>query len=406
MEDFLPKHFSYAADNLTKDHSNSKDFVIISDYKNIIVSKSLKNKMVENNGILHYTILMDSKQLNYSELILINNAISVVNTSYFYVILLESGNLIYIVKSNLSENIQRLNVLNNNLNGMHIEYLSLESGTVRFSVFSNNTLYLIMYADLTISEVEDVIGYKYCDINLLIVNSKNIISSRKYITSKYFAPIASERIDKSIGLNIKSFKVFEDVDITDIKYIFMNHSYVVAIYKDDKVLFYMLNSWLNNWYYRIKDLIGIKTIDYSDKYLLCTMEDGRLLIANNMGVSTRMINTAVTSNFTEYFNVERYLVGLGCITIIHFDGSIEKVYVMKSHVFLIKECMSLKELLFTNYNPKYAFIPYITVQGTIKIYNKETEDFIELDTLLDVEHLHLDNKFELKLNGDIACNYI
>ena len=69
MEQFVPKHFSYAVDTAPEDPT---DFICISDFGNIIISKSLKIKLIEEPK--NYTILYDNVNVTHADLLLINTA--------------------------------------------------------------------------------------------------------------------------------------------------------------------------------------------------------------------------------------------------------------------------------------------------------------------------------------------
>lgn len=369
MEQFAPKHFSYSTN---KPYDLHKDFIFISEFGNIIVSKSLKIKLIEEPK--NYTILYDNANITYSDLILINTAVSVVNTTISFIILLDNGKLLYVVKyEKLETNIKEFNT---KIKDINIEYLGYSDQVVQFSLFTNNTLYLITQKTFEFVIFQNVVGYFYYNNYLLLVDTDNIINCIN-IFSSCKAPIIKSKYDKLTGKYSVNYKVLDVVNISEIKFITMFGDTIIAIYNNGNMEYYTSGSSTSFWYPKIKDLIGIARIESIHDTLICSMDDMRVILYNKHDME-----------FIEYHDIERYLFDSIGIVGVHVNGSIEMLYgeIFADNWFLNNMDKTLSKIIF--YSSENVIV-YVTIDNRVISRNMLDDLACNLNDILDIEHLGL-----------------
>lgn len=404
MEQFIPKHFGWC--NCTE--SEDGYVILLSEYGNIIVSNCLKDKIIPNyEGASEYIILKDNNIIQYSDLILITNALSVINTKNFLLFLLMDAYLIYIIKS--ESFVCKVKVLNDKIKSKYIQYISEGNHDIIFTFVVDANVLMCLSPKFEIIIIRDSIGYIYHDSKLLTINKHNIINSHQaYMHSQHKL---YRKFDKFEDTCTPTYAILYGVDATELKYIHTSEHTIVAIFKNGNIMYYTTLSDNKIFYDKIKNLNNIKRIELTNKYLICLLDAKRFLLSKY----NNSLDSKIFTDFVEYFNVDEYVVGNSFILIKYASGSMEKVC-NYGHITIDFEITDNKiyKIFFSGIGRFY----YITTDNKIKIYCKFTNNNIHLNIFFDIDHLtgYACKKLtecadesaikELNLKDYFVCSYI
>lgn len=281
MQYFHPKHCNY----LLRACGHS---ISISSDNHIILTNDLKDKLSKSD---EYKILYKDEVLDLNALTLVDNAISVCFLFNGYLILLNTGDLIYIVSK---YNKKKIPTIKKVFDGLHIHNICNNANKI--IVYSENNLYLLNM-DFSISIYHNVIGYSAkCNI-VLILSSDNrvMLISQSKLYRLHACKVHAVNCDD----------LFNDIiysEITDI-YIYHSEIYIVV---SGKVVYW--SSCENNCFYtNIKDMVGVKSVIHSKTTYFCMLNDGRLFTYNievGMRVYKKVIKYIIISDYLVCFHYD------------------------------------------------------------------------------------------------------
>lgn len=277
MEYLAPIHYKHAVDN----EDDNFDFIVINEYNKIVISNCLKDKVIRT-----YTILHSNNIISYCELSKIDNAISTINMSSFFIILLNDGSLIFILKYNNHQLIKKFKRFISFTIGLTINNIGLSHNTYKFLLFSVNILYVIktarrivphakVYSKFILSDVIGcACGYDY----LLTVNNNNGIECW-HLGVNSILPLRKKQYSNFETKGIKNKLVLNNINVFDVKYIHLSDAFIIVLFNNGSIWIYTYNNIQILFYYYLLTLSLIKTVEIVNNNLVCFLENGCLLIS-------------------------------------------------------------------------------------------------------------------------------
>lgn len=199
FEQFEKTHYSGSIDT-----SNS---IVISNDGKIFVSKKLKKIITKSTNT--YKIYYDGGYLTYDEMVSMQNYLSVVCYALNFVLLMEDGKLLHIIKSThqssdyFTEYIQRLTAFQDEFKGDGVQYIS--AGSTYFVACIANTLYIFTDKIRPVSLVRvltNIHSYYCTPTYLLYISYENMVTNSSAIDTNSIFDIISPT--PTLKLNIVS----------------------------------------------------------------------------------------------------------------------------------------------------------------------------------------------------------
>lgn len=426
MEQFQGRHYPHA-------NNSPCIFVVLSENGNIILSDSLKNNIICSEPIQNkYVIVHSGNILSYAKLQSITNALSVISSVFGFVILLDVGTLVYII---LEIHIERLKIFNQNICNEHIQKIDKFPDTEVYILYFTNKLLITQYG-LEFKVFENVYGYYIISDTktILTLDQNGYIHTTLDILFNKFDEIAEmDEVEGTDIIHITSTKIFEGVNISDVKYLFacsqlaicilysthtqnIPPTYSLSTLHTNKVsphtlhttplLYYSKNKNIE-MYMKLTKIDMLEKIEYFDSFLLCACSNKTVIIFKNIDTSIETISDDYTEydekilldtvECITYHNVEKYLKFPTTLVLLLTNKSLK--YIPSKHLpsavskFLEDTCEFIDEfVMYTCIN----FIPhmfYITNNNKVQIVNMKTFEPSNLNLFLDsVDSMYINIK--------------
>lgn len=401
MEFFKPTHCNslFEATDIGIFITFDGHIVLTNGIKDKLTSKKLEELGELDDNIIKYNIMHDDHIINYSDLILIDNAISVCKISKGYVILLNTGKLLYIFDSNYIEYI--LYIIDK-LNNISVEYIT--NNNEEGLLYSNNKLYVIFEVwcegveDFEIAVYDDVIGY-LAEHNILLILYSNLKLQnvgRKIYRIKCRNTIDTDSFEDKYFVNTNNDNLLDAVIINDIKCICIQVDEIYMIVKSSIIgwVHHFKPNYKEVFYDNIKFLTNIKEIDFIGSFQFCLLEDNTLLVGDALHSYT--LNSCL--------DVINYLVVDSSVVCMHSDDTIsvinmkcdEDINRHKLNEFLVDpinfdRISKIKKIL--SYSHTNHYLVYVTYSNIIEILNIITLELVNLNVFLgagdESKYLHL-----------------
>lgn len=402
MQAFQPKHYNNTFINTFHNtfRKFTKDGIYITSDSRIIITKHLKYNLMKYIGYGEFYVILRGKDiLTYDDLTLIDNAISVCIMFGDFIVLLSTGELVFITC-----NASKLHNLQEIIDSIHIDYICNDKERVLF--LACNTLH-VLNDNYTLSVYENIIGYiAKNNITLILFSDYRIeyicITKLYKILNDSFVSMSSE----DDMLTKEEQRILYSISIND------NQIYFIF---SDKVVCYCRKEY-NTFYNEIKDFTNIKDIFFIHNMSFCLLEYNTLIY----------VNTLIDSNDKNIFkfclNVTRYLECLDLLVCFHSDDSLDVIecreergmapitaeYEQNEVISFLKKpsnferVVSMQSILnYSKHNGNY-YLMYINAIGVVEILDIMSLKIVSLDKLLSVER----GIFGLNLMEYGHANYI
>lgn len=392
MQQFIPTHYT------TTFGTYFTEGVVITENGNIVVCNNIKDKIITEK----YVCLHANQSITYKQLIAIDIAISVVFTGKLYVILLNDGTILYIIKSKISKSIDEIKKFNTSISEINVEYLGASSWSIEFSIFSQNVLYIVMKNKLNIIEIDDVFGYMYHDYNLLYTNSENIIMSKNL---QILEIINYVKFDKYNSSGTPDSEVLQNVNVVDVRYICMSNFIIIVILANEDIVYYTWKNGMHALYKILMNLKNVKTLEIFGNKLICMLTTKTLIVYECCLVYFDDLTNSV-EDVEDYFRLSNYVV---CRTILDKSmlATIDPEFT-DFESFLIEYGNSIKTIsIYNDLRATPQTIIYVDLENTLRVYNIINSQFNCINSIFDISHLPDNTTLkELRVNACHTGSYI
>lgn len=407
MQYFQPKHSNYTY------NERFDSGIFITSNGNIILSNYLYKKVLQVHAqdfiatnAYGFNITHDNHEISYTELSLIDNAISVCNLNDIILILLTNGKLVFIYQLHSREYIR---MLNKTLMGIDIHYISIYWLENQFKIllYSNNVLYVINnsmlpYITFNIEKYEGVIGY-FSGLNILLILYEDL-----KLECKPNEPLYLLKSDKTFV----EVERFLNVNVELITQISIQKDCILILVKG-KVKWYTFNPKPNKYIDELYKLNTIKQVDFLQNINLCLLDDGTLIFKLNKD----------SHILEKIYNIDKYLELDSEIVCLQFDGKVTMLdkfqnkkseisnYYKKLNEFTMLNDGKLGriqlELINRRYENSYTYKQtyyslYLSTENTIETLEIISSKFVSLNKFLKVE----EDVIKLNLLEYIPHSYI
>lgn len=270
--------------------------------------KELQSFKCEFQDGYKYVIIYSDKIIKYDELLSLDNAVSVCSLHENYIILLDNGKLVYIVRS---INIKHISYLIKKFNNIFIEYIC--NNDCNCLIYSSNKLYstVELKESYCIKVYDNVIGYLTKYNILLILHSdfkiQCICNNNLYrINSEYPTKSDKRLVDYDATFDIDHLNLLRYIDIADISHVNIQYNKIYIVYGCECILFGTYDKY--EFYDSIKHLTNIKQIDFNENVEFCLLKDNTLVFK--------------CKRDTNYLDVIKYLVIDNIVVCFHSNNSL------------------------------------------------------------------------------------